>query len=430
MTSNRRLVFAALIAAGVLWGTTVPLSKLALVWLGPAWLAFARFGVAATVLLLIAGRDKIRAVCRPAVLVSGAVGYGGSVLLQNLGIVHTSVTHAALIVGATPVLIAIISAVWHRTMARPVAWAGFAVSLAGVALVASGKGGGATLGGDGLVLGSVLISAGFTVAQVRLLRDRDPVAVTGVQFLGAAIAVLPIAVITEGAPAAPSGLGSLLAAAGLALCGTVLPFTLFAYAQSRVAADVAGAFLNLEPLVGAVAGAVVFRNPVGPVQAVGGAAILIGIVLSSLQLRRAATVPAAQPVPEERPVRPAATIAGMTARRAAWGPGAGHTGPRRPARPGGAVRPPRPALPAVTRRPPRPALPMVTRRPGLPAIARRPALPAVARRPALPAVTRRPPRPVLPAVARRPGAAPPRLARSLASRAKAAGGLRSPYRED
>jgi len=39
-------------------------------------------------------------------------------------------------------------------------------------------------------------------------------------------------------------------------------------------------------------------------------------------------------------------------------------------------------------------------------------------------------RPVLPAVARRPGAAPPRLARSLASRAKAAGGLRSPYRED
>ena len=396
MTSNRRLVFAALIAAGVLWGTTVPLSKLALVWLGPAWLAFARFGVAATVLLLVAGRDKVRAVCRPAVLASGAVGYGGSVLLQNLGIVHTSVTHAALIVGATPVLIAIITAVWHRTMARPVAWAGFAVSLAGVALVASGKGGGATLRGDGLVLASVLISAGFTVSQVRRLRDRDPVALTGVQFLGAAIAVLPIAVVTEGAPAAPSGLGSLLAAAGLALCGTVLPFTLFAYAQSRVAADVAGAFLNLEPLVGAVAGAVVFRNPVGPVQAVGGAAILIGIVLSSLQLRRAATVPGAQPVPEERPVMPA--IAGMTARRAASGPGAGHTGPRRPARPGGAGRP-------------------------------RPAPPAVARRPALPAVARRPPQPALPAVARRPGAAPPRLARSLASRARAAGGLRSPYRE-
>jgi O-acetylserine/cysteine efflux transporter len=286
MTTNRRSVFAALIAAGVLWGTTVPLSKLALAWLAPAWLAFARFGVASAVLLLVAGRDKVRAVCRPAVLASGALGYGGSVLLQNLGIMRTSVTHAALIVGATPVLIAIITAIWHRTVARPVAWAGFAVSLVGVGLVASGKGGGATLGGDGLVLASQMLSAGFTVAQGRLLRGRDPVALTGVQFLAAAAAVLPIALATEGAPAAPSGFGSLLAAAALAFCGTVLPFTLFAYAQSRVAADVAGAFLNLEPLVGAVAGAVAFRDPAGLAQAVGGAAIVIGIVLSSLQLRR------------------------------------------------------------------------------------------------------------------------------------------------
>jgi O-acetylserine/cysteine efflux transporter len=36
--------------------------------------------------------------------------------------------------------------------------------------------------------------------------------------------------------------------------GTLLPFTLFAYAQGRVSPEVAGAFLNLEPLVGAVAG--------------------------------------------------------------------------------------------------------------------------------------------------------------------------------
>jgi O-acetylserine/cysteine efflux transporter len=387
MTNNRRLVFAALIAAGVLWGTTVPLSKLALAWLGPAWLAFARFGVAATVLLLIAGRDKIRAVCRPAVLASGAAGYGGSVLLQNLGIMRTSVTHAALIVGAAPVLIAVITAVWQRTIARPVAWAGFAVSLAGVGLVASGKGGGATLGGDGLVLASQLISAGFTVAQVRLLRDRDPVAVTGVQFLAAAVMVLPIAVVTEGAPAAPSGLGSLLATAGLAFCGTVLPFTLFAYAQSRVAADVAGAFLNLEPLVGAVVGAVAFRNPVGPMQAVGGAAILIGIGLSSLQLRRAATVRRAatirrvQPAPQARPIVPAATIPGMTAGSAAWG-----RGPMAGSLTLSASRPGR----RPVRQPPRRTGPY--RRGGAGG----------------------PPRPTLPAVARRPGAAPPRLARSLA----------------
>jgi len=64
-----------------------------------------------------------------------------------------------------------------------VAWAGFAVSLGGVGLIAAGGGGGANLGGDGMVLASVLLSAVFTVGQTRLLRARDPIAVTAVQFL-------------------------------------------------------------------------------------------------------------------------------------------------------------------------------------------------------------------------------------------------------
>src|SRR6185437_3494608 len=83
--------------------------------------------------------------------------------------------------------------------------------------------------------------------------------------------------------------------------GTLLPFTLFAFGQSRVSAEVAGAFLNLEPLVGAIAGAVVFGDPVGLVQAGGGAAILAGIAVSSLPLlagrrvaRRAAGRPSAR----------------------------------------------------------------------------------------------------------------------------------------
>jgi EamA-like transporter family len=91
-------------------------------------------------------------------------------------------------------------------------------------------------------------------------------------------------VAAEGVPALPAGLGAVLAVAGLAAGGTLLPFTLFAYAQGRVSAEVAGAFLNLEPLVGAVAGVVVFGDPAGPVQLAGGAAILAGIALSSLPL--------------------------------------------------------------------------------------------------------------------------------------------------
>jgi drug/metabolite transporter (DMT)-like permease len=286
MSINRRHAVAALAAAGLLWGTTVPLSKLALAWLPPGWLTVVRFGLAAAILLAVARRrNTLRGAFTPAVLVAGALGYGGSVMVQNAGIARTSVTHAALLIGAVPVLVAVIAAAWYRAVAAPVAWFGFAVSLGGVGLVTvGGGGGGATMTGDGLVLVSLLLSATVTVAQGRLLTGRDPVAVTAVQFLGATVGALPVAVLTEGRPAGPAGLGAVLAVAALALGGTLAPFTLFAFGQSRVSAEVAGGFLNLEPLVGAIAGAVAFGDPIGLVQVAGGLAILGGIGLSSLPL--------------------------------------------------------------------------------------------------------------------------------------------------
>src|SRR5215472_12801267 len=315
MNTNRRHAVAALIAAGLLWGTTVPLSKLALEWLSPGWLTVVRFGLAAAVLLAAARRRGLRRAFTPAVLAAGALGYGGSVLLQNAGISRTSVTHAALLIGAVPVLVAIIAAVWHRTVARPVAWSGFALSLGGVGLVtAGGGGGGATSAGDGLVLASLILSATVTVAQGRLLIGRDPVAVTAVQFLGAALGALPVAALSEGTPAVPVGVGPVLAVAALTAGGTLLPFTLFAFGQSRVSAEVAGGFLNLEPLVGAIAGAVAFGDPVGLTQAGGGVAIVGGIGLSSLPLlanRRTAPRQIAPPAadhagydPTAEPLRP------------------------------------------------------------------------------------------------------------------------------
>jgi O-acetylserine/cysteine efflux transporter len=284
MTADRRRAIAALTTAGLAWGTTVPLSKLALGWLSPGWLTVARFGLAAAILLVAAPRTRIRTACTPTLLASGAVGYGASVVVQNAGIARTSVSYAALLVGASPVLVAVIAAAWHRTVARPAAWAGFVISLAGVALLASGPAGGASAVGDGLVLASLLLSAAFTVAQTRLLSGRDPVAVTAVQFLGAALAVLPFTVVTEGLPTAPHDLGPVLATAALAVGGTMLPFTMFAYGQSRVSAEVAGAFVNLEPLIGAAVGIIAFGDPLGLAQIGGGAAIITGITISTLPL--------------------------------------------------------------------------------------------------------------------------------------------------
>jgi O-acetylserine/cysteine efflux transporter len=307
MNTNRGRAVAALTPAGLLWGTTVPLSKLALEWLPPGWLAFARFGLAAAILLAAAWPRGVRAACTPAVLASGAFGYGGSVLLQNAGITRTSVTHAALLIGAVPVMVAVIAAIWQHAVARPMAWIGFVVSLAGVGLVTGGRGGGASLSGDGLVLASLLLSATFTVAQGRLLRGRDPVAVTAVQFIGAALAAVPLSA-AEGIPAAPHGTlgsGALLATVALVACGTLLPFTLFAYGQTRVSAEVAGAFVNIEPLVGAVAGIVLFGDPAGPAQALGATAIIAGIALSTLPLLRTRPPASSRLAAESAPAQPA-----------------------------------------------------------------------------------------------------------------------------
>jgi drug/metabolite transporter (DMT)-like permease len=274
----------ALIASGIAWGTSVPLSKAAMGWLPPGWLTLARFALAAAVLLVVAGRrGTLRGAIALPVLASGAIGYGGSVAIQNAGLARTSVTHASLIIGAAPILVAVIVAVCHRAVARPVAWTGFALSLAGVGLIAGGQGHGATPGGDLLVLAATVISASVTVAQGRLLAGRDPVALTAVQFLGATLAALPFAA-SEGIPAAHASAGAVLAVLALTVTGTLVAFILFAFGQKKVSSEVAGAFLNLEPLTGALIGIIAFGDPCGTRQAVGGLAIVAGIALSSVPL--------------------------------------------------------------------------------------------------------------------------------------------------
>ncbi len=280
MDQNRTRALFALTAAGLVWGLTVPLSKVALGWLDPLWLGVARFAIAAPILALVARRTLRRAVA-PRVMAWGVLFYGAMVAVQNLGIERTSVSHAALIVGAVPVLVALTALALGRASAGVSAWIGFIAALLGVGLVA-GSGGDSSLVGDLLMLASGALSALFIVAQPRLLAGRDPVAVTAVQMAAGAVAVTPIAFIFEGVGAAAPTATQAWALGGLILVGSVLPFALYAYGQARVSVEVAGAFVNLEPLVGAAAGALVFQDPFGPAQTLGAAAILVGVVLSAL----------------------------------------------------------------------------------------------------------------------------------------------------
>jgi drug/metabolite transporter (DMT)-like permease len=278
--NSNRIAIVALVAAGILWGLSVPLSKLALPWLGAGWLTFVRFAAAAPLLALSRPRALRGALTLP-ILASGAIGFGGVILLQNAGIEHTSVTQAALVVGAVPALVALLAAGGGHAMPRPLAWVGYALALAGVALVAGAGGDGASTAGDLLVLASAVLSAGFIAVQPRLLAGRDAAAVTAVQFAAGALVALPVAFASQPVPPAPNSGDAAAAVAALALIATPLPFWLFAFGQARVPAPLAGAFVNLEPVVGAAVGWLAFGNSATLVQVGGAAAVLAGIVLSA-----------------------------------------------------------------------------------------------------------------------------------------------------
>jgi len=129
MTTNRTAILA-LAAAGALWGLTVPLSKLSLDWLGGGWLTVIRFAIAAPG-LAYAGRRGLRAALTPRIVAAGAIGFGAVIMLQNAGIERTSVSHAALVVGAVPVMVALMAAALGHGVARPLQWTGYGVALAG-----------------------------------------------------------------------------------------------------------------------------------------------------------------------------------------------------------------------------------------------------------------------------------------------------------
>jgi O-acetylserine/cysteine efflux transporter len=279
MNQNRAAILS-LAAAGILWGLSVPLSKLSLAWLTPGWLTAVRFAAAAP-LLAFASRRGLRKALTPQIAVSGAIGFGAVIMLQNAGIERTSVSHAAVLVGAVPLLVALMAAGLGQASTRALTWAGYGLALAGIALVAGHSGSGASGSGDLLVLGSATLSAAFIAIQPRLLAGRDATAVTAVQFAAGAVVALPIATLTEGMPHAPAHAGSLVAVAGLALAGA-LAFPLFAFGQARVPAELAGAFVNLEPVVGVAVGWVAFGDAAAIGQLFGAAAVLLGIALSTV----------------------------------------------------------------------------------------------------------------------------------------------------
>lgn len=272
----KRLAFLALAASGVFWGIGFPLGKLALRETDAAHVVLLRFAVAALVAAPFALRGReTRALFRsPVVLLAGAL-YGVAFLVQFEGLARVSVTLAALLVGVMPALIAI-SARFLGERVSPASWAGVAAATLGAVLIAGKPGAAGTPLGVALSLAALLIFMAWLFVLRKAPETKAPMAIPAVTVVVAAATILPIALFMHGPPRLDLSVGAWAGIVGQGVFSTLLATAAWQFGSARVGSASAGVFINIEPLMGAAIGVMLFGDHLTLALGAGGLLILIG----------------------------------------------------------------------------------------------------------------------------------------------------------
>lgn len=125
----------------------------------------------------------------------GLVGHLGYQFFFVGGVALSTASNAALIVGTTPTVLAVVSALLGRERISGFHWAGALLAVTGIAFVV-GPGasfGGATWRGDLMVMGSVACWTTFTLGSARLIERHSPLYVTGMTMVYGGIPYVALA---------------------------------------------------------------------------------------------------------------------------------------------------------------------------------------------------------------------------------------------
>ena len=189
---NRALGFGACTVASALWGCGFFFGKIALreMTVGPMVLYRFLFAVLAMLPLLVTHPPKFNRREWGVLLVASFLGVPIQFLLQFYGLSLTTVSHAALMVGMMPVLLAVGATVWAHERMDLVGWLALGGSTCGAGLIALGHvaGGGSSLTGDLCVVASLAIALFWILSNKQLMERHSaiPVTVYG-QALGTAM---------------------------------------------------------------------------------------------------------------------------------------------------------------------------------------------------------------------------------------------------
>jgi drug/metabolite transporter (DMT)-like permease len=285
LEKRRALGFAACAVASCFWGCGFFFGKIALEEMSSAHMVLYRFLFAMPMLLplLVTHRPGLNRSEWGLLLVASFFGVPVQFLIQFYALSITTVSHAALMVGTMPVILAVGAAVFAHERMDLVGWMALAGSTCGAALITLGGGlhakGGATLAGDLLVVVSLLIALSWILINKELMERHSHVVVTA---YGLAIGTLMLAVwvpLRYGMPPmAGVSMKAWLALAGSGVLCTATTTLLWNWGMTQVPASQAGVLLNMEPLIGSLLGVLVLGERLGPSAWAGGGLILASAI--------------------------------------------------------------------------------------------------------------------------------------------------------
>jgi drug/metabolite transporter (DMT)-like permease len=267
-----------------IWGFNQVVVKLALPEIGPVWQTFARsaIGVVCVVLYALWTRREI-------FRLDGSEAAGGlagllftaEFLALYESLRFTTASRATLFIYASPFFVALGAALFLKAeRLTPLQWLGLALAFIGVAFALAGRTPGGGFFGDALaLLAAALWGATTIVIKATPLRRADPVKVLLYQIAVAAL-VAPLAAVALG-EAAPTHLSA--ATAGLLLWQGVvvvgISYALWFWLLQTYAVPQLAAFTFVTPLIGVVAGLLVFGEAVTPEFAGAIALVIAGLAL-------------------------------------------------------------------------------------------------------------------------------------------------------
>ena len=290
--------YAAFTAICVIWGTTFAAIRVAIETIPTLLVGAVRFLIAGLLLLLIVrlkgarfpkGAREWRDQVTAGVLMAGAantlVVYAEHELTSGL---------AALLAATIPIWMAAMEAVLGLASLTRRKIAGLVLGFGGVALlVAPAIGRVETSVGFFLAVGAMQLNAvcwnGGTLLSRRYRAHTDPMAAAVVQMLagGAAVAIAALAA-GERPNLGMFSVRSSLAVLYLAVLGSVVAYTAYNYAQTKLSAGKVSSYAYVNPAIAVLTGALLLREPITLRMIASMGIILAGVALIQIDRTRAA----------------------------------------------------------------------------------------------------------------------------------------------